>query len=106
MKRANPSSSPTFQKKVFALGVACLFLVLVVTALFGKKGVVDLRRAQRHLAGLETRVLALEREKAALEAEISLLEKDPRAVEKAAREKLGLAAPGEKVVVLPRGEKK
>jgi cell division protein FtsB len=106
MTRAKPPSGPSFRKKIFALGIACLFLVLVVTALFGKKGVVDLRRAQRHLAGLETQVRTLEREKAALEAEIGLLEKDPRAVEKAAREKLGLAAPGEKVVVLPRDKKK
>ncbi len=32
---------------------------------------------------------------------IKRLESEPRAVEKAAREKLGLAAPGEKVVVEP-----
>lgn len=86
--------------------MACLFLVMIVTALFGKKGVMDLRRAQRTLAALEADVRTLEKEKSALESEIDRLEKDPRAVEKAAREKLGLAAPGEKVVVLPRPEKK
>jgi len=46
-------------------------------------------------------VAALEAERDRLTAEIRRLETDPRAVEKAAREKLGLAAPGEKVVVDP-----
>ena len=86
--------------------MTCLFLVMIVTALFGKKGVMDLRRAQRTLVVLEAEVRSLEKERAALESEIDRLEKDPRAVEQAAREKLGLVAPGEKVVVLPRTEKK
>jgi len=89
------------KKKIFILGVACFFLILIVTSLFGKKGVMELRRARRTLATLETRVRALEADKVRLEAEIDRLEKDPRAVEKPAREKLGLAGPGEKVVVIP-----
>lgn len=106
MKHPDPLLTPSFRKKIFVLGVACLFLVMIVTALFGKKGVMDLRRAQRNLVRLEDQVLTLEKEKSALEAEIKRLENDPRAVEKAAREKLGLAAPGEKVIVLPRPDKK
>lgn len=106
MNRPAPAASPSFRRKVFVLSVTCLFLVMIVTALFGKKGVMDLRRAQRTLVALEAEVRSLEKERAALESEIDRLEKDPRAVEQAAREKLGLVAPGEKVVVLPRTEKK
>ena len=89
------------KKKIFILGVVCFFLILIVTSLFGKKGVMELRRARRALAASETRVRALEADKARLEAEIDRLDKDPRAVEKRAREKLGLVEPGEKVVVIP-----
>lgn len=89
------------KKKIFVIGVVCFLTILVVTALFGKKGVVELRRAHRTLAGRTERIRALEAERARLEAEIRRLENDPRAVEKAAREKLGLAAPGEKVVIDP-----
>lgn len=106
MKRSVPPSGPSVRKKFFILGVACLFLIMIMTALFGQKGAVDLRRAQRTLTALEAEVRALEKEKAQLEAEISRLEKDPRAVEEAAREKLGLIAPGEKVIVLPKDRKK
>jgi cell division protein FtsB len=89
------------KKKIFVLGVACVLLIMIVTALFGKKGVMDLRRARRTLETRTDTIRALEAERDRLEAEIRRLESDPRAVEKAAREKLGLAAPGEKVVVDP-----
>ena len=89
------------KKKVFILGVICLLLIMIVTALFGKKGVMELSRARRSLAARTEKIRELEAEKARLEAEISRLKNDPRAVEKAAREKLGLVAPGEKVVVDP-----
>ncbi len=89
------------KKKIFVLGVACVLLIMIVTALFGKKGVMDLRRARRTLQTRTDTIRALEAERDRLEAEIRRLESDPRAVEKAAREKLGLAAPGEKVVVDP-----
>jgi cell division protein FtsB len=89
------------KKKIFVIGVACLLLIMVFTAVFGKKGVMDLRRSRRELAAQADRIRALEAERDRLTAEIRRLETDPRAVEKAAREKLGLAAPGEKVVVDP-----
>ena len=89
------------RKKVFILGVVCLLLIMIVTALFGKKGVMDLSRARRTLAARAEKIHELEAEKTRLEAEIRRLDSDPRAVEKAAREKLGLVAPGEKVVVDP-----
>ncbi len=89
------------RKKIVLLGIACLLLIMIVTALFGKKGVMDLRRSRRSLAAREERIRELEAERDRLQAEIQRLESDPRAVEKAAREKLGLAAPGEKVVVDP-----
>jgi cell division protein FtsB len=89
------------KKKIFILGVVCLLLIMIVTALFGKKGVLDLRRARRELAARTEKIRALEAERDRLAAEIRRLESDPRAVEKPAREKLGLAAPGEKVVVDP-----
>jgi cell division protein FtsB len=89
------------KKKIVVLAVACVLLILIVTALFGKKGVMELRRSRRTLAAHTERIRELEARRDRLEAEIRRLESDPRAVEKAAREKLGLAAPGEKVIVDP-----
>ncbi len=89
------------KKKILILGGVCVLLIMVFTALFGKKGVMELGRSRRTLAARAERIMALEAERDRLEAEIRRLESDPRAVEKPAREKLGLAAPGEKVVVEP-----
>jgi cell division protein FtsB len=89
------------KKKILFIGLAGLLVIMIVTALFGKKGVMELRRSRRVLARQAETLRALEEEKARLEAEILRLERDPRAVEKQAREKLGLASPGEKVVVAP-----
>ena len=89
------------KKKILLIGFACLLVILIVTALFGKKGVMELRRSRRVLARQAETIRALEEERTRLEAEILRLERDPRAVEKQAREKLGLIAPGEKVVVAP-----
>lgn len=89
------------KRKIFVLGVACLLLIMIFTAVFGKKGVMDLRRSRRDLAARTQKIRDLEAERDRLTAEIRRLENDPRAVEKEAREKLGLAAPGEKVVVDP-----
>ncbi len=78
---------------------------MIVTSFFGKKGVMDIHRARRACNELETEVLALEGKRAKLQQEILELEKDPRAVEREAREKLGLVKPGEKVVVIPPRKK-
>jgi cell division protein FtsB len=89
------------KKKIVILSAACVLLILVVTLMFGKKGAMDLRRSRRVLATRTERIRELEAERDRIEAAPRRLENDPRAVEKAAREKLGLAAPGEKVVVDP-----
>ena len=95
-----------FRKKILLLGMACLFLVMVVTSVFGKKGVMDIHRARQRLAALEIDARRLRQDKARLEAEIRELERNPRAVEKEARGELWLIKPGEKVVVVPKAPKK
>lgn len=95
------ASAPGLRRKIFTIGTALLFLIVLVTAVFGKKGLMDIRRTRRELSRLETELKRLETEKGRLEEDIARLEKDPRAVERQAREKLGLAAPGEKVIIIP-----
>jgi cell division protein FtsB len=106
VKRESRRNGSAFRKKIFLLGTVCLFLIMIVTAVFGKKGVMDIYRLRVELAGLEGEVQKLKQDKAELESEIRRLEKDPMAVEKAARQELGLIKPGEKVIVIPKVPKK
>ncbi len=87
------------RKKLIVVGVAFLFLITIFTVIFGKKGVMEIHRARKQLAVLQTELAGLEAQRDKLEKEIIRLEKDPRSVERTAREKLGLAAPGEKVII-------
>lgn len=105
MRAESPPSGALSRRKLVIFAGVLFVLIIAVTALFGKRGVMDLRRARRELARLESQAKTLEAEKAQLEEEIRRLERDPRAIERPAREKLGLVAPGEKVVVLPEPPK-
>jgi cell division protein FtsB len=106
VKNGRPRTGPAFRRKLFIVGLVCLFLVMAVTSIFGKKGVMDIHRARQKLAALEAETRRLEQEKTRLQSEIRALETNPRAVEKEARDKLWLIKPGEKVLVVPKDPKK
>ncbi len=106
MRNAAVRESPPIRKKIFILGLVCFFLIIVMTLLFGKKGVMDIYDARRELGDRVREVQKLEKDKAALESEIKELERNPRAVEKEARRTLWLTEPGEKTIVVPKDQKK
>jgi cell division protein FtsB len=89
--------------KVVAAGVAFLLFVLLVTTVFGKKGLLEIARARRAYAELERDIEVLQERKARLEKEIKALESDPAAVERDARDRLWMMRPDEKVVVRKKG---
>lgn len=102
MKTKMPGQREDLRRKIVIIGIVFLLLIMVVSAIFGKRGLVDIQLAKKKLAVLETERRALSLEKQAIEAEIDRLEKDPKSVEKRAREKLGLIAPGEKVIIISK----
>ena len=74
--------------------------------LVGDRGILSVRKQRRQLASARLEVAQLEEETRRLEGEVAALKGDPRAVEKIAREDLGLVRPGEVVLVLPDGWEK
>ncbi len=86
------------------LAISLLFSILVFAFfLVGEKGFLKVRQQRRDLQRLQREVAALDAENRRLQSEVTALRNDPRAVEKIAREKLGLVRPGEVVLVLPEG---
>lgn len=73
---------------------------LVVGSIFGDKGVLQVWEQRRRTAELEQQVDALRNENAKLAAEIRALRTEGSAIERLAREQLGLARPGETVFLL------
>jgi cell division protein FtsB len=75
-------------------------IALVVGSLFGDRGILQLLRQRQRTEVLAREIEELREENRTLADEIVALRRDPAAVERLAREQLGLARPGESVFVL------
>jgi len=97
MKREKGTSS--FKKKIMIAGGGFLLFVLIVASFFGKRGLIEIYRTKRRQEVLLQKIEQLEARKGKLERDIEELQKNPKAVEKKAREKLGLVKEGEIVII-------
>jgi cell division protein FtsB len=98
----NPSRDAGLRQKAAVLTCVIAIVALLVGALFGDRGYLRLLEKKDRAQALAHEVERLEEENARLADEIESLKTDPRAIEKIAREELGLAHPGEKVFLVPR----
>lgn len=90
------------RRRGLILAMASTFLATTVAALFGEGGYRDVKQLRREVS---VRRLELEEQRArvsALEAEVKRLQSDPTALERLAREQLGLVRPGEISFLLPK----
>lgn len=94
----------SLRRKIVLVAVSLFFLVLLISSLFGKKGLIEIYRAQKSYESLRLEIKELEAQKARLQREIDDLKRDPQAVEKKAREELGLMKPEEKVIIKKKRE--
>ncbi len=87
-----------WQRVLIRGGIAVVIIsVLVYLFIFSKYGYLRMRELQRENADLEERVTEVERKNEELETEIGRLEDDMEAVERLAREELGLVKEGETI---------
>lgn len=89
----------SLRRKIVLIAVVFFFAVLLISSIFGKKGLIEIQRARKNYETLLKETQALEEKKSQLLREIQALQKDPEAVEKEAREKLWLMKPDKKVIV-------
>ncbi len=94
----------SLRRRLILAGVGLFFLALLISSVFGKKGLLEIHRAKKNYKSLLQEVERLEQKKNRLCREIEELEKNPLAVDREAREKLWLLKPEEKVIV-PKKEK-
>jgi cell division protein FtsB len=91
------------RRKAVVLSSVLLLIALVVGAMFGDRGILHLITQRQRADALRQELETLREENLRLYAEIRELRTDPRAVERLAREELGLARPGETVFLLREG---
>jgi cell division protein FtsB len=80
--------------------LALVTSVLVIDALVGEKGLLEIIRARREHAALERSLADARATNARLRVEARQLREDPRAIEEVARRELGLIKPGEKLFIV------
>jgi cell division protein FtsB len=90
-------SEPRARMKAWVLGTAIALIALTVGSVFGDRGILNLVDKRRQVDGLRAELEGLRAENARLSSEIAALRTNPRAIERLAREELGLARPDETV---------
>jgi cell division protein FtsB len=88
------------RRKAALLASVIAIIALVVGSLFGDRGILQLMAQRQRALDLAREVEEIRVENGRLAAEIHALRTDPRAIERIAREELGLARPGETVFLV------
>ena len=104
MTRDDRPTEAGLRKKAIALGSIIALVALVVGSFFGDRGFLRMVAQRERTESLRQEFEELRSEYGRLAGEIAALKSDPRAVEKLAREELGLAHPGETVFLIHEPE--
>jgi cell division protein FtsL len=75
--------------------LAAAFALLLMQDVFGTHGVLAMRRAQQEAKSVRAEIDQLNQENSQLQENVKSLRTDPAAIERIAREEMGLARPGE-----------
>jgi cell division protein FtsB len=100
-QRSEPTrSDPGLRRKACVLGTVIALIALAVGSVFGDRGLLSLIDKRGQVESLRGEIEALRVENARLVGEIADLKQSPRAIERLAREELGLARPDETVFLI------
>jgi cell division protein FtsB len=78
---------------------------LLVHDIFGAHGFIAMRRTQKEIDQVREQIGKLNNENKSLSNQVNSLKTDPKAIERIAREEMGLARPGEIIYKLPDSAK-
>lgn len=88
--------------KAVVLLASVLVMVFAISFVFSDRGLPELQHARTRVSALHTDIKRLESENARLRAEIESVKKSSYAIERIAREDLGMSKKGEIVYMLPK----
>jgi len=100
------TAPPSFWSRHARTILGFALLLVAIHDVFGSHGWMAMRQTQKQIDGLRLEIGRLNKENTALTTQVHSLRSDPKAVERIAREEMGLARPGEMIFKLPaEGEK-
>lgn len=93
--------SQPFLRRNIRYFFALAFFLLLLQDVFGTHGLVAMRRSKIQIQAVQAQIQQLDQENQELQQRIHSLKTDPAAIEKIARDRMGLARPGEIIFQLP-----
>lgn len=96
-----PGSRSSFFRDNARYFFALLFCLLVMQDVFGAHGLMAMHRSKAQIEAIQSRLAKLDQENRDLQQRIQNLKTDPSTIEKIARDRMGLARPGELIFRLP-----
>lgn len=91
--RDPPLRAPSLPRILLAVVPALVMGAVVVSTIWGDKGLIARHQLQRELAEEQAELAAIERENQRLKRKLSLMERDPRVVERILADELRWAHP-------------
>ena len=88
-------------RQILGLGL----FALLVHDVFGTHGFIAMRRTQKEIEQIRDQISKINDENKSLSDQVNSLKTDPKAIERIAREEMGLARPGELIYKLPDSAK-
>lgn len=90
-----------FWRRNWSLLLVAALALLLLQDIFGTHGLIAMRRSQKEAKKVQKEISQLDEENRKLEEKVQGLKSDPAAIERIAREEMGLARPGEYIFKLP-----
>lgn len=100
-RETDASSSSSFLRHNARYFFALIFCLLVLQDVFGAHGLMAMHRSKAQIDAIQSKLAKLDQENRDLQQRIQNLKTDPSTIEKIARDRMGLARPGELIFSLP-----
>ena len=102
-RQASPVDAPTARlrrRRIIQYVAVLIGAVLLVDALVGEKGFIEIMKTRQQHRALEQSLVAAREENARMREEARRLREEPAAIEELARREHGLIRPGERLFIL------
>jgi|SRR5690348_1896431 cell division protein FtsB len=100
-QQLEPENTQDFFRRNARYFFALAFCLLVLQDVFGAHGLMAMHRSKSQMREVQAQIDQLDKENQELQQKIHQLKTDPSAIEKIARDRMGLARPGEFIFQMP-----
>ena len=105
LPKNSPAGATAYLRKNARQILGLALFALLVHDIFGAHGFIAMRKTQREIEQIREQIGKLNNENQSLSGQVNSLKTDPKAIERIAREEMGLARPGEIIYKLPDSAK-